>query len=96
MKSVLSQKGLAPTIRVDLRFNGCCDAALALCADTVYGNDISEEVDGLTFIIDGDIYRITGEITISYVSKEGGTGYVITSNKPVSEWEGFSVTDIKF
>jgi Fe-S cluster assembly iron-binding protein IscA len=96
MKSVFSPKGVVQPIRIDLRFSGCCDAALGLCVDTVHENDLSEEFDGLTFIIDREIYRLTGDISISYVNKEGGRGYVITSNNPVSEWEGFSVTDIKF
>jgi Fe-S cluster assembly iron-binding protein IscA len=55
-----------------------------------------EEVDGLAFVIDRETFRIAGEVTISYVNNEGGTGYVITSDKPVSEWQGFSVTDIQF
>jgi len=92
----MSCREVAPTIRIDLRFNGCCDASLGLCADTASENDLSEQLDGLTFIIDRETYQLTGDITISYVSQEGGQGYVITSNKPVSEWEGFAVTDIKF
>jgi len=96
MKSLFSPKGMVQPIRIDLRFNGCCDASLGLCVDTVRESDLSEEFDGLTFIIDREIYKLTGDISISYVNKEGGRGYVITSNNPVSEWEGFSVTDIKF
>ena len=87
---------MAQPIRIDLRFNGCCDAALGLCVDIVRENDLSEELDNLTFIIDREIYQLTGDVTISYVNKEGGKGYVITLDNPVSEWEGFAVTDIKF
>ncbi len=96
MRSALLQKGSIQPVRIDMRFNGCCDASLGLCADAVNEDDLSEELDGLTFVVDRETFRLTGEITISYVSKEGGDGYVITSNKPVSEWEGFSMTDIKF
>ncbi len=96
IRSLLSRKGVAKPVRIDLRFNGCCDASLGLCVDALNENDLSEETDGLVFIIDRETFQLTGEITISYVSREGGDGYVITSNKPVSEWEGFSMTDIKF
>jgi len=96
MRSALSQRGSIQPVRIDLRFNGCCDASLGLCTDAVNDDDLTEEFDGLTFIVDRETFRLTGEITISYVSREGGDGYVITSDKAVSEWEGFSMTDIIF
>jgi Fe-S cluster assembly iron-binding protein IscA len=67
-----------------------------LCTDVANENDLVEEVDGLAFVIDRETFRIAGEVTISYVDNEGGTGYVINSDRPVSEWQGFSVTDIQF
>ena len=57
--------------------------------------DLAVELDGLTFVINREIYQVVGEVTISYVDEMGRKGFILTSSKPVSEWDGFSVSDIK-
>ena len=52
-------------------------------------------INGLTFIIDPEAYQLVGEVTITYVDEIGRKGFVLSSTKPISEWEGFSVTNIK-
>jgi Fe-S cluster assembly iron-binding protein IscA len=63
--------------------------------DTALETDLTVELDGLTFVINPEIHQVVGEVTISYVDEIGRKGFILTSSKPVSEWDGFSVSDIK-
>jgi len=95
IKSFLAAKGIRQPIRIDLNFSGCCDASLCLRADAILETDLTLELDGLTFVINPDTYQLVGEVTISCVDERGRKGFVLTSSKPVGEWDGFGVSDIK-
>jgi len=56
---------------------------------------LTQVIDGLTFIIDPEAHELVGEVTVSYEDEMGRKGFVLSSVKPLSEWQGFSVTDIK-
>jgi len=81
-------------IRIDLQSSGCCDPSLRLQVDTIRESDLIQETDGLVFIIRPEIHRLAGDVTIDYVDESQRTGFVLTSSKPVSEWDGFSVSSI--
>jgi Fe-S cluster assembly iron-binding protein IscA len=91
----LNEKGISRPLRIDLRFTGCCDASLGLRVDDINQSDLYVEVEGLTFIVDPDVYRLAGGVTITYEEEKGRTGFLLTSEKPVSEWEGFGVSNIQ-
>lgn len=91
----LKEKGISLPLRIDLRFTGCCDASLGLRVDDISTSDLYVELEGLTFIVDPDVYNLAGEITINYLEEEGRKGFLLTSERPVSEWEGFGVSDIQ-
>ena len=91
----LKEKGISRPLRIDLNFTGCCDASLVLRADDMGDNDLYTEIEGLTFIVDPEVYGLAGGITITYVEEEGRTGFVLTSERPISEWEGFGVSEIR-
>jgi len=95
IKSLLDDKGVQQPIRVDLNFSGCCDSSLCLRADTILKSDLTMESDGVTFVISPETYQLVGEVTISYKDEKGRKGFVLTSSKPVGEWDGFGVSDIK-
>jgi Fe-S cluster assembly iron-binding protein IscA len=57
--------------------------------------DLTLQLDGLTFVIDPEIYQLVGEVTISYVDEMERKGFVLTSSKPAGEWAGFGISDIK-
>ncbi len=57
--------------------------------------DLVEESDGLQFLISPDVHQTVGEVTITFVDERDKKGFVITSSKPLSEWEGFGVCDIQ-
>jgi Fe-S cluster assembly iron-binding protein IscA len=91
----LKEKGISRPLRIDLRFTGCCDASLGLRVDDISTSDLYVAVEGLTFIVDLDVYLLVGGVTITYVEDEGRTGFLLTSEKPVSEWEGLGVSNIQ-
>jgi Fe-S cluster assembly iron-binding protein IscA len=81
-------------LRIDLQASGCCDPSLGLRVDTVRESDLIQETEGLVFVVSPEIYRLAGEVTISYIEKSHRRGLVLTARKPVTEWEGFSVISI--
>lgn len=95
IKSLLDAKGLRASIRIDIGFTGCCDASLSLQADSHCEDDLVEEIEGITFLINTDIYKLSGDISINYIEAQGKKGFAITSERPISEWTGFGVCDIK-
>jgi len=91
----LKEKGISQPLRIDLMFTGCCDATLGLRVDDICETDLSIDVEGLTFIMDPEVYRLVGGVTIAYVEEVGRKGFLLTSERPISEWEGFGVSNIQ-
>jgi Fe-S cluster assembly iron-binding protein IscA len=94
IKSFLTEKGCQGPIRIDLHSTGCCDASLGLSIDTIRAADLVQEVDGLQLVMSPETHQLVGEVIISYVDEGGRKGFVLTSSKPVSEWDGFGVCSI--
>jgi Fe-S cluster assembly iron-binding protein IscA len=95
IRASLDDKGIRQPIRIDLNFSGCCDTSLCLRADAISETDLTLELDGLKFVINPETYQLVGEVTISYMDEKGRKGFVLTSSKPVGEWDGFGISDIK-
>ena len=95
VKSWLSERGVQGPLRIELCFAGCCDPSLGLSVDKVRESDLVKELEGLTFIVSPETFDLAGEITISYVDDGEQKGFVLTSSKSVSEWEGFGICNIK-
>jgi Fe-S cluster assembly iron-binding protein IscA len=96
IKSLLANKGIRHPIRIDVRSSGCCDALLCMCVDRITKADLSLELDGLTFVINRATYELVGDVTVFYADEPGRSGFVLTSSKPLGEWDGFGVSEIKF
>lgn len=84
-------------LRIDLQTSGCCDPALGLRAEPQAApDDLIQEIEGVRFAISRQTFDLVGQVTIA-VSLEGDrTGFVLTSQKPLSEWQGFGVCAILF
>jgi Fe-S cluster assembly iron-binding protein IscA len=95
LRSALAEKGVEGPIRVEVQSSGCCDPSLVLAADTVRGSDLVEEVDGVTFVVSPETHELVGEVKIACAEDAGRRGFVVTSSKPLSEWEGFTVQTIR-
>lgn len=95
IKAFFAEKGFQRPLRILLQSSGCCDPSLCLSVDTIRESDLIQEVDGLTFVISPEIQDLLGEVRISYTDEIGRTGFVLSSIKPVSEWEGFGVSRIR-
>jgi len=63
--------------------------------DDVSESDLVEESDGLTFIMNPKNYELAGEVTITYAVEGWRQGFVLSSSNTISEWQGFSITEIK-
>jgi len=95
IRSILAGEGSLGPVRVELKFAGCCDPSLGLGLDVRRDSDLVEEIEGITFSIDPRVYEQVGEVTVAHVDRPGQSGFVLTSTKPVSEWEGFGVTQMR-
>jgi Fe-S cluster assembly iron-binding protein IscA len=95
IRSLLSEKGIQGPVRIEIQSTGCCDASLGLTVDTARESDLVEKLDGLTFVISVEIHQLVGEVRISYTDDAGKEGFVLTSAKPLSEWDGFAARSIR-
>jgi len=95
VKSLLSEKDVQGPVRVELQFTGCCDPSLGLIVGTVRESDLVEEVDGLTFVIDPETHQLAGEVRISCTDEAGSNRFVLTSSKPIGEWDGLITCSIR-
>jgi len=53
------------------------------------------DLEGLQFIISPATYELAGDVTIAHVDEKGRQGFIVTSSKPMSEWDGFGVCNVK-
>lgn len=95
IRSLLSEREAQGPVRIELQFSGCCDPSLGLLVDTARESDLVEEADGVTFVISPETYELAGEVRISRRDDAESQGFVLTSSKPVSEWDGFTTCDLK-
>ena len=95
VRSALAEKGVEGPIRIEVRSSGCCDPSLVLTVDEVRSSDLAEEVDGVTFVMSPETQELVGEVRIACADDAGRRGFVLTSSRPLSEWDGFAVQRIK-
>ncbi len=93
--SELSAQGINRCVRVDVRSTGCCDPSLGLVLDKQREEDLVQIAEDLTFVMSPDVYALVGEVAVSYADDTERKGFVITSEKPLSEWQGFAACDIR-
>lgn len=95
IKKFLAERDLQKAVRIHLQSTGCCDASLGLMTDDTRPDDIVQDIQGITFLISPIVSELAGDITIDYVSEKHQTGFVLTSERPISEWDGFGVCTIR-
>jgi Fe-S cluster assembly iron-binding protein IscA len=93
--SALSAEGLHHCVRVEIRFTGCCDPSLGLVLDKPGKADLVQTADELTIVMSPDVYALVGEVAVSYTDDVERGGFIITSEKPLSEWQGFAACEIR-
>jgi hypothetical protein len=52
-------------------------------------------MEDLTIRMSPSTYELVGTVSISYVDDAQKKGFVLTSSKPLNEWEGFAACNIK-
>jgi len=95
LKRFLAEREIQQLIRIELQFSGCCDPALGLRADQMLETDLIQELDGLQFAIDRKTFALVGNVRIGYKKSSENAGFTLTSDQPVSEWEGFGVCQVR-
>lgn len=74
IKKVLDAQGEKPqNIRVAIAGMSCSGPSFGLGLDDVKETDYTEEINGINFVIQKDIFDSMGEILVSYA----GSGYVV-------------------
>lgn len=95
IKAFLEEKGVTAPLRVELHSTGCCDPSLALCLSSIYEDDLVCRWGDLQFVIGPELHNLVGEVRIDWANDENRRGYVVTSTRPLSEWTGFGISDIR-
>jgi Fe-S cluster assembly iron-binding protein IscA len=93
--SELSAYGINRCVRVEIRSTGCCDPSLGLVLDKQREDDLVQIAQDLTFVMSPDVYALVGEVAVSYADNTERKGFVIRSEKPLSEWQGFAACGIR-
>lgn len=81
-------------LRVRLQSAGCCDPVLALLIDEPAADDQRTTIDEINLLVDPHTAETCGTINIDYSEKSWAQGFVITSQKPLSEWQGMAACNI--
>ena len=95
IKSLLSERAAQGPVRIEVQFTGCCGPSLGLMVDAVRESDLVEETEGVTFVVRPETHELVGEVTIACAGGAGRTEFVLTSDRPISEWEGFATCGIR-
>jgi Fe-S cluster assembly iron-binding protein IscA len=95
VRSLLAEGGIQGPVRIELQFTGCCDPSLGLIVDRVRESDMVEETDGLTFVISPETHELAGEVRISYADDAERNRFVVTSSKPIGEWDGLTTCSLR-
>lgn len=81
-------------LRIRLQSSGCCDPVLALLIDEPASGDHQIVLDGISLLVDEHTADTCGRINIDYSEKSWAQGFIITSEKPLSEWQGMAACRI--
>jgi Fe-S cluster assembly iron-binding protein IscA len=95
IKTILSEKGLPFSVRIEIRSTGCCDASLGIAAETAEAHDLIEEVGGLAIAMNPAIHQLVGDVSISCVDDSDRKGFVLLSGRSLNEWAGFAPSSIR-
>jgi Fe-S cluster assembly iron-binding protein IscA len=90
VKAELFRQGSAGPVRMELRFTGCCDASLGLRVDSARDGDLLQEIAGVTFVVSPEVFETAGDISVGYCDETSRRGFILSSARAVSEWQGFA------
>jgi Fe-S cluster assembly iron-binding protein IscA len=95
VKEELFRQGSAGPVRIELSFTGCCDASLGLRVDSAREEDLVQEIAGVTFVVSPEVFATAGDISVGYCDEAGRRGFILRSEKAVSEWQGFAPCSLR-
>ena len=86
--------GADSALRIQVRTSGCCEPALAMVFDPARPDDLVQEQDGLTIVMDPTTFQMAGDVTVELAESGDCPSFTLTPTRPLSEWSGFCVTTI--
>lgn len=84
IKAFFEEKKVESSLRVFLPAGGCGGPALRLVLDEAKENDLSYQVEGLTYLIDKELVAQSGAVKVDYVDNGFQQGFMLTSANPVA------------
>jgi hypothetical protein len=66
-----------------------------MTADTAEESDLIAEMDGLTILMGPVLYALVGEVSIRCVDDSRRDEFILVSEKPLNEWQGFAASRIR-
>jgi len=87
LKAVMAEKNLEPPIRIFLQ-SGCSGSQLAMGVDQARDGDDQFDVDGVSYVIDGKLSELVGDMKLDYLTDDGQQGFMLSSSKPLPQPEG--------
>ena len=89
LKAVIAEKNLEPPIRIFLQ-SGCSGSQLAMGVDQARDGDDQFDVDGVSYVIDGKLCELVGDMKLDYLTDDQQQGFMLSSSKPLPQPEGGS------
>ncbi len=79
----LKENKISSAIRVSVMHGGCSGPALGLSLDEATSQDVSFQIDDITFVIEKSLLEQCGSIRIEYIEAGGRSGFTISSANPL-------------
>ena len=84
-QALKENKNEAKAVRVFIHGGGWAGPSLNLALDEPKDSDSVFTNGGVQYIIDNDLLKITGDITIDFVSEGWQSGFSISAENPIAE-----------
>jgi iron-sulfur cluster assembly accessory protein len=83
IKAFFEDKKVESSLRVFLQA-GCGGTSLRLVLDEAKENDLSYQIEGLTYLIDKELSAQSGAVKVDFVDNDGQQGFMLTSANPIA------------
>ena len=90
LKEYMDQNNISSAIRVALMQGGWSGPSLGLALDEPKDNDEIVDNNEVKFLVDNDLMKTCGDITVDYTEAGYRSGFAITSTIPVGGGGGCS------
>ncbi|RJX33422.1 MAG: adhesin [Desulfarculus sp.] len=79
----MKEKDLSSPLRIFLQSGGCGGPSLRLVMDEKKDGDQEVQVDGQTYLIEENLSKMSGKVTVEFVDNGWQKGFAVNSEYPV-------------